>query len=62
MIASIKECLKSGTHPEFAKTAMSTLIKYRGKIPESKELLRFASEGGSDETKAHIENATITDR
>lgn len=62
MIASIKECLKSGTHPEFAKTAMSTLIKYRGKIPESKELLRFASEYGSDETKAHIKNATTTDR
>jgi len=62
MIAAIKECLKSEAHPEFAKTAISALIKYSEKIPESKELLRFASECGSDETKVHIENATIIDR
>ena len=62
IIAAVRECLKSEAHPAFAKTAMSTLIKYQGKIPEYKELFRFASECGSDETKAHIKNATIIDR
>ncbi|MBL7175451.1 MAG: hypothetical protein ISS66_06460 [Desulfobacteraceae bacterium] len=54
IIATIKECLKAEAHPEFAKTAISTLIKYKEKIPESGELLRFALEHGSDETKAVI--------
>lgn len=57
-IATIKECLKAEAHPEFAKIATVTLIKYRKKIPESGELLRFALEHGSDETKTHIRNTT----
>ena len=52
VIASIKECLKSEAHPEFAKAATSMLSKYKKKIPESEELLRFASEQGSGNAKA----------
>ena len=52
VIASIKECLKSETHPEFARAAISMLSKYKKKIPESEELIRFASEQGSGNAKA----------
>jgi hypothetical protein len=51
VIASIKECLKSEAHPEFAKAAISMLNKYKKKIPESEELIRFASEQGSGNAK-----------
>ena len=60
VIACVKECLKSGAHPVFAETAVRALIKYRKKIPESKELLQFGLEKGSDETKAYIINAADT--
>ena len=52
VIASIKECLKSEAHPEFAKAAISMLSKYKKKIPESEELIRFASEHGAGNVKA----------
>ena len=43
IIACIKECLKSEAHPELTKAAMSMLIKYKKKIPESDELVRFST-------------------
>ena len=52
VIASIKECLKSETHPEFARAAISMLSKYKKKIPESEELILFASGQGSGNAKA----------
>ena len=51
VIASIKECLKSGAHPEFVRAAISMLSKYKKKIPESEELILFASEQGSGNAK-----------
>jgi len=57
-IASVKECLKSEARLEFAKAAMGTLSKYEKKIPESRELVRFASEQGSEDTKANQEDET----
>ncbi len=51
VIASIKECLKSEAHLEFAKVTISMLSKYKKKIPESEELIRFASEQGSGNAK-----------
>ena len=51
VIASIKECLKSGAHPEFVRAAISMLSKYKKKIPESEELIRFASEQGAGNAK-----------
>jgi len=53
VIASIKECLKSEAHPEFAKAAMSMLIKYKKKIPESDELIKFAKEQDSDKSMGY---------
>lgn len=47
VIESVKECLKPKAQPEFTETVFRELDKYREKIPESKELLRFASEVGS---------------
>ncbi len=47
VIDSVKECLKPTAHPEFAETVFSELNKYREKIPESRELINFASEDGS---------------
>ena len=48
IIASIKECLKSEAHPEFGRRAMKMLIKYKKKIPEANELIKFAKEQDSD--------------
>jgi hypothetical protein len=53
VIATVKECLKSTAHPEFAETAVSALNKYGNKIPESGELIKFASEYGSGDSKAY---------
>lgn len=61
VILSIKECLKSEAHPEFSAAALSCLIKYRKKIPDSEGLIQFALEYGSAETKAVVKNATLTD-
>jgi hypothetical protein len=61
VILSIKECLKSEAHPEFSAAAVSCLIKYRKKIPDSEELIQFALEYGSSETKAVVKNASLTD-
>lgn len=47
VIDTVKECLKSTAHPEFAEIAFSELKKFREKIPESRELINFASEDGS---------------
>ena len=54
VITTVKECLKSTAHPEFAETAVSALNKYGNKIPESGELIKFASEYGSGDSKAYI--------
>ena len=53
VIATVKECLKSTAHPEFAETVVSALNKYGKKIPESGELVKFASECGSGDSKAY---------
>ena len=60
VIACVMECLRSETHQVFAETAVKALVKYRKKIPESKECLQFGLENGSDETKAYIINAADT--
>ena len=60
MVVSVKECLKSNAHPEFAEAAIGTLIKYQKKIPEYKELIQFALKYGSSETKAYIKHAANT--
>ena len=52
VIDAIKECIKPGANPVLAKRAMSILIKYKKKIPESEELIRFASEHGAVNAKA----------
>lgn len=44
VIASVKESLKSRTHPELAETTLSMLRKYRDKITESEELIQFATQ------------------
>jgi hypothetical protein len=56
-IESILECLKSEAKREFAEAACNDLIKYRKKIPEFQEMIQFAMEHASDETKACIANA-----
>jgi hypothetical protein len=48
VISSVKECLKPDANPVLAKRAMSILSKYKKKIPESEELIRFALEQDSD--------------
>jgi len=57
VFAAIKGCLNSGARPEFLETAIMSLIKYRKKIPESEELIEFASAHASGKTKAYIEHA-----
>ena len=49
-IVSIKEGLKSRGHPQFAETAISALIKYKKKIPESEELIKFGMQYRSHKT------------
>ncbi|MDO9566043.1 MAG: hypothetical protein Q7J15_04815 [Candidatus Desulfaltia sp.] len=39
-IDCVKECLRPGAHPEFSKTAITMLNKYKKKIPESKNLIQ----------------------
>jgi hypothetical protein len=48
VISSVKECLKPDANPVLAKRAMSILSKYKKKIPEPEELIRFALEQDSD--------------
>ena len=43
VIASVKECLKSKTDPELTETTLNMLRKYRHKIPESEDLINFAT-------------------
>jgi hypothetical protein len=47
VIDTVKECLKPTSHPEFVETVFSELNKCGEKIPESRELINFASEDGS---------------
>jgi hypothetical protein len=61
-IASILECLKHEAKREFAEAACNHLIKYREKIPESREMLQFAMEHASDEMKACIAHAASSYR
>jgi hypothetical protein len=42
-LALVRQCLTVEVHPALAKTALDTLIKHRNKIPESHELMQFAS-------------------
>ncbi|MCJ7685285.1 MAG: hypothetical protein MUO68_13440, partial [Desulfobacteraceae bacterium] len=44
VIASVKECLKSKSDPELAETTLNMLRKYRHKIPESEDLINFATQ------------------
>ncbi len=53
VIAMVKECLKPTAHAEFAEAVFGELNKYGKKIPESGELIQFASEYGSDKTKTY---------
>jgi hypothetical protein len=57
-IAIAKVCLRSGAHPEFTGTALDMLIRFKKRIPEAKELICFALEHGSHETKELIHDAT----
>ena len=59
---SVKECLKSGTPPELSKIAVTKLLRYKKKIPESEELIQFALTHASDEIKIYIEHTAGTDR
>ena len=43
VIASVKECLKSKSDPELIETTLNMLRKYRHKIPESEDLINFAT-------------------
>jgi hypothetical protein len=61
VITLILECLKPEAKREFVETVCTNLIKYRQKIPESQEILRFSAEEASDELKACIGNATGPD-
>jgi hypothetical protein len=61
-IVSILECLKPEAKREFSEAACTHLAKYRKKIPESQEMIQFAMERGSDETKACIAHAAGSDR
>jgi len=56
------ECMKPGAKKEFAEAVCRSLAKHREKIPESREILRFAMEHGSDEVKACISHAASSDR
>ncbi|MBN2033743.1 MAG: hypothetical protein JW836_10735 [Deltaproteobacteria bacterium] len=47
VVTFILECLKPDARQEFVETACSNLIKYRTKIPESREILRFSVERAS---------------
>lgn len=40
-VASIRECLKPNSNPEFSRTAMRALLKYRERIPESDDLVQY---------------------
>jgi len=43
VITSVKECLKSKSDPELTETTLNTLRKYRDRIPESEDLINFAT-------------------
>ena len=47
VVSAVKECLKPDANPVLARKAMSILSKYKKKIPESEELIRFAAEHGA---------------
>ncbi|MBN1104508.1 MAG: hypothetical protein JXL84_13905 [Deltaproteobacteria bacterium] len=53
-IACIRECLRPGGRREFAEAALENLTRYGKKIPESQELIRFATEQGPDQVKAYV--------
>jgi hypothetical protein len=60
-IAAVMECFKPEAKQKFAEAAVDSLIKYRRKIPEWKEMLQFALDHGSDEMKACIVHAASSD-
>ncbi|MBW1739162.1 MAG: hypothetical protein JRJ69_16935 [Deltaproteobacteria bacterium] len=43
-VASIRECLKPSSNPQFARTAIRALLKYRTRIPESDDLVQYGLE------------------
>ena len=43
-IDTLRECLKPGCHPDLVETTLQCLNKYKKKIPEADELLRYAAE------------------
>jgi hypothetical protein len=53
VIACVQECLLPGSRLEFLDAALQGLLKYRGKILESEELIRYASERGFNRESAH---------
>ncbi len=62
VIEAVKECLKSRTPPELSKIAVTNLLRYKKKIPESEELMQFALKHASGEIKAYIRHAAGTCR
>ena len=56
-VESILECLKPEARREFAEAACNDLVKYRKKIPEFHEMIQFAMEHASEDTKAWIAHA-----
>ncbi len=60
-IAAVMECFNREAKQKFAEAAFDSLMKYRRKIPEWKEMLQFALDHGSDEMKACIVHAASSD-
>jgi hypothetical protein len=57
-IAAIQECLKPSARPQFTEAAMSSLLKYETKIPESKEMIRYFSALSEKPAEVSGEHAT----
>ncbi|MDD5206550.1 MAG: hypothetical protein PHS17_14075 [Desulfobacterales bacterium] len=57
MIECVRECLMPDSKHEFMDAAIQGLLKYSGKIMESEDLLRYASELKTKRVKDHVHTA-----
>ena len=58
VLAAVKECLKTDARPEFTEAAIQSLLKFQGRIPESREMIESASSLSRKETEVNQEHAT----
>jgi hypothetical protein len=57
-VAVILECLKPEARQEFVEAVCSTLLKYKSRIPEAEDILRFSMVRRSNEVEDYVREAT----